>query len=289
MSTNDLTPTPDGSETQPLPYNIPPSEPWHVIQSALHQPARTASIPIASRLTPPSSQHGGSDMEEIDVVSHFSTSQTRSGDQTSAHTSTLPTTFTSTHPQSSTRSQPSQAFLSELETERQIRRLASTTADPEPRDGRPGPRAHVDDEQHLRVLEGRILARQRIAARELEEPFIPRIPFTFATEGSGVAVQATPAGSRPARQRMTQIARNMMDRNGNWTAGEASRRAIGRSPVRDANGLGGEAVAIDRGVGSAGLGWSVDGRQLYVGTEKGIFEYAINLMDRKTFPALDMR
>jgi hypothetical protein len=27
----------------------------------------------------------------------------------------------------------------------------------------------------------------------------------------------------------------------------------------------------------------------YVGTEEGIFEYAINLADRKVFPALDLR
>ena len=34
MSTNDLTPM-RGSNSQPLPYNIPTSDPWHVIQSAL--------------------------------------------------------------------------------------------------------------------------------------------------------------------------------------------------------------------------------------------------------------
>jgi hypothetical protein len=35
MSTNDLTPTRGGSRAQPLPYNIPTSDPWHVIQSAM--------------------------------------------------------------------------------------------------------------------------------------------------------------------------------------------------------------------------------------------------------------
>lgn len=27
----------------------------------------------------------------------------------------------------------------------------------------------------------------------------------------------------------------------------------------------------------------------YIGTEEGIFEYAVNLTDRKVFPALDLR
>src|ERR1700722_14905631 len=35
ISTNDLTPTAGGSQTQPLPYKIPLSDPWHVIENAL--------------------------------------------------------------------------------------------------------------------------------------------------------------------------------------------------------------------------------------------------------------
>lgn len=35
MSTNDLTPSASRSDTQPRPYGIPPSDPWHVIQAAL--------------------------------------------------------------------------------------------------------------------------------------------------------------------------------------------------------------------------------------------------------------
>ncbi|MCJ1397554.1 hypothetical protein MMC11_000748 [Xylographa trunciseda] len=42
-------------------------------------------------------------------------------------------------------------------------------------------------------------------------------------------------------------------------------------------------------VGTMGIGWSVDGRSLYVGTEEGILEFSINLNDRKTFPALAFR
>lgn len=35
MSTNDLTPTAGSTSDQPLPYNIPPSDPWHVIEASL--------------------------------------------------------------------------------------------------------------------------------------------------------------------------------------------------------------------------------------------------------------
>lgn len=35
MSTNDLTPASGASSSQPLPYNIPPSDPWHVIEANL--------------------------------------------------------------------------------------------------------------------------------------------------------------------------------------------------------------------------------------------------------------
>lgn len=35
MSTNDLTPSSGTNSSQPLPYNIPPSDPWHVIEASL--------------------------------------------------------------------------------------------------------------------------------------------------------------------------------------------------------------------------------------------------------------
>ncbi|KAL2834287.1 hypothetical protein BDW59DRAFT_137651 [Aspergillus cavernicola] len=40
---------------------------------------------------------------------------------------------------------------------------------------------------------------------------------------------------------------------------------------------------------SAGLGWGADGRTLYIATVTGIFEYQINIMDRKTFPVITYR
>ncbi|KAL4944758.1 hypothetical protein BDV06DRAFT_232558 [Aspergillus oleicola] len=40
---------------------------------------------------------------------------------------------------------------------------------------------------------------------------------------------------------------------------------------------------------SAGLGFGADGRTLYIATVTGIFEYQINVMDRKTFPVITYR
>ncbi|KAL5343916.1 hypothetical protein BJX70DRAFT_352105 [Aspergillus crustosus] len=40
---------------------------------------------------------------------------------------------------------------------------------------------------------------------------------------------------------------------------------------------------------SAGLGFAADGRTLYIATVSGIFEYQINIMDRKTFPVINYR
>ncbi|ODH50625.1 hypothetical protein GX48_03307 [Paracoccidioides brasiliensis] len=40
----------------------------------------------------------------------------------------------------------------------------------------------------------------------------------------------------------------------------------------------------ERGVGTAGIGWGEDGRMLYIGTVQGIFQFELNVQDRKTFP-----
>jgi len=45
----------------------------------------------------------------------------------------------------------------------------------------------------------------------------------------------------------------------------------------------------DDGVGTMGIGWSGDGRNLYVGTEEGILEYAVNIQERKTFPGIALQ
>jgi Uncharacterised protein domain (DUF2415) len=271
MSTNDLTPTTRGSDAQPLPYNIPPSDPWHVIQSALDSSARTISLPVAtsSRLTPPSSHHDGSDIADVNAAIHRPP-ESRSTERVSAQTSTLPTTPNPNEPRPQTRFQVNPNLLrraippSELEAERQVRRLISNPVESESRDGRSRPRPHAVNESHLRILEARNLARLRLVARELEQPSppLPVIPRTSATQRSELVGRATPADLRFARHRLMQSAHNDMDQNGNWVAGEALERLLGRSGVEDIVGQGEGSVAREIGVGTAGVGWSVDGRQL---------------------------
>ncbi|EED18499.1 conserved hypothetical protein [Talaromyces stipitatus ATCC 10500] len=40
---------------------------------------------------------------------------------------------------------------------------------------------------------------------------------------------------------------------------------------------------------TAGVGWGADGRALYIGTVEGIFEFQINVQDRKSFPVFSCR
>ncbi|RAH67495.1 uncharacterized protein BO66DRAFT_393721 [Aspergillus aculeatinus CBS 121060] len=41
--------------------------------------------------------------------------------------------------------------------------------------------------------------------------------------------------------------------------------------------------------GTAGIGWGADGRTLYIATVDGIFEFLVNMTDRKTFPVINYR
>lgn len=272
ISTNDLTLRAGESDFHPLPYSIPPSDPWHVIQLALDTAAQTTSLAIASnsRLTPPISHHDGNNMADGDAPTYLPQSESRLTDRTSAQTSTLPTIPNHSQSQTPLRFQPTANLLrravplSELETERQIRRLASTTADIDPRDGHARLGPHADDERHLRILEARILARQRLAARELEQsstppPAMSRTPITQRSELTG---RPPPADARYVRRMTMQTGRNVTDQNGNWMAGEALERLLGRSSIGDANGLGGGTVASEVGVGTAGVAWSFNGENL---------------------------
>ena len=45
----------------------------------------------------------------------------------------------------------------------------------------------------------------------------------------------------------------------------------------------------EAGVRTAGLVSSPDGKTLWAGCETGIFEFTFNLMERRTFPAIEMR
>jgi len=100
---------------------------------------------------------------------------------------------------------------------------------------------------------------------------------------------------RLARLMMMSSNRHATDQNGNWVAGEALERLIAaRGAGADADGLGGRSRAAmdlirEMGLGTTGVAWSPDGRHLYAGTEQGVFQYAVNMADRKTFPTFAFR
>lgn len=48
-------------------------------------------------------------------------------------------------------------------------------------------------------------------------------------------------------------------------------------------------ILREAGLGTAGLGWTSDGTKLFVGSERGIFEFAVNLLDRMQSPDLEFR
>ncbi|PLN81373.1 WD40-repeat-containing domain protein [Aspergillus taichungensis] len=63
-----------------------------------------------------------------------------------------------------------------------------------------------------------------------------------------------------------------------------------RSAVNEVSGRGLGALHRDQDSGStAGLGWGADGRTLYVATVDGVFEFQVNIRDRKTFPTITYR
>ncbi|PGH33238.1 hypothetical protein GX50_03916 [[Emmonsia] crescens] len=62
-----------------------------------------------------------------------------------------------------------------------------------------------------------------------------------------------------------------------------------RTTLGDDGGYGSTSRERERGVGTAGIGWGDDGRTLYIGTVQGIFQFELNVQDRKTFPGFSCR
>jgi len=60
------------------------------------------------------------------------------------------------------------------------------------------------------------------------------------------------------------------------------------SELEDLRAMGGD-TGSEYGLAIMGMGWSEDGRRLYVGTEKGIFEFELVAERRRQFPAVKPR
>lgn len=248
MSTNDLTPTAGGSQSQPLPYNIPPSDPWHVIQSALEsarssdaRPSDVSETGATGTTTAPSQRD--------------TTHRLTLGNPAGTQSTVIPTAIRPIDPD--VRRYMDEALLQARETlhiDRRTNAARYTLGD-----------SSRDIERHQRILEARAQARQRVAA---------------ANAGAGSSGSGRPSRTerrtelgrpsdsdmRLARLMMISSSRQATDQNGNWVAGQALERLVAaRSAGADADGLGGGAarqMALEMGLGTTGVAWSPDGRHL---------------------------
>jgi hypothetical protein len=134
----------------------------------------------------------------------------------------------------------------EVEEHGQLRNWNGTTDVSDPRSTRARTLARADYERYRRIIEDQMRS-------HLQAPSDP----TEAAER-----RAELGELRLARQMIMHNARNMVDGNGNWVANEALERLLDRPSQGSADGLGGNATAREIGVGTAGIGWSIDGGQL---------------------------
>lgn len=430
-STNDdLTPTTRGSDARPRPYNIPMSDPWHVIQSALERardsdggdrPATLAQVEAAleaerrlgnqlerqladerqlsAHLRPQletrerllqsqqeqldAAREDGTSPEpslerlrqrelaseqqsserrsqELETEIRLGTNRTRrleterarllnaaatvpepssgggNSHETSAQTSTLPTTRSEEHSESLAATlQRHETFrrqrLAHIEDlERQVRRAESRVAlassdiqalENAIQRGANSDRARGHSEARVQAVndataesnvrsDGASSPRVRATARRAE---LAAINSGHPSTGrpSELAGRIPVADMQLARMMfLTGVSGNRaMDANGNWMPTSGWHRVLAGSSSATPGSLTASVVDVVRemGPGTAGIGFSPDGRYLYVppdvlcctleltlflryaGSEEGIFEFKVNLRDRMTFPAFEMR
>ena len=259
MSTNDLTPSARDS-SQPLPYDIPPSDPWSVIQSTLA--AARATSPSRRTLPP----------------------LTASTSANTGSSSALPTTntgLTSTERHNDRDRQRASLHRRQLLTrtaeleaarQRRIEALASIPSldQPSSTTATTPPQPLTDIERHQRILRHRAETRERVAAANAASA----ARATANAARSGLAERVSNMDDRLARRMLLAGSRmSFLDANGNWMAGEATLTRSGDALAgAEADGLGGNgsysnlsgmmALEREKGVGTAGIGWSVDGRSL---------------------------
>ena len=255
MSTNDLTPTAGGSQTQPVPYNIPPSDPWHVIQNALESARASDNSPAPGSSTSLARLESALATERrlsLSAISrNMSPPSAPTSAQTSGQTSALPTTIRPIDPD--VRRYMDEALQQARDTLHIDRRATVRSAVGE------GAR---DIERHQRILEARAQARQRVAAANA----VANGGRSSRTEQRSDLGRPSASDLRLARLMMISGNRHATDQNGNWVAGEALERLVAaRGSGADADGLGGSTArefVREVGLGTAGVAWSPDGRHL---------------------------
>ena len=230
----------------------------------------TATLRTATPDATPLNHHEplGADISGRDPSTDSSVNQ-----QTSARTSALPTTYradlSTGLPSSGTQniiSRDNQP-LSEAE---QVRQQVIGEAELAAVDGQT-PSLVTNDDHHgrLPIPQSRNQERRAPGIFDNQPPpsrTLPSLRRIQNIQRSELTAGATVTELRFLRQIMAfQSARsNSLDGNGNWTAGETLARVRAHSSSRSLMRTIEHDIATGIGVGTAGLGWSQDGRQLYV-------------------------
>lgn len=285
MSTNDLTPQAGGSTTQPLPYDIPPSDPWSNIQNALES-ARAADNDMATlRHLNDTIDSGISTLQQHPYSWHPPEHPSRRLVATSAETSALPTTSVRSPDFDATqqvlnaiqRQEAEQrrlgaeqrqhnARLENLERQfhRESRAAASAAREIEAIENA-GLRG-ANGDRHARIVEARAQARARLAAAANSRAESAAASSSSAARDENRLNVERYLATRTQdenRMRMLYRARQAIDQNGNWvppTTTTPFQRlgALGALGRRNES----EELQRERGLGSTGVGWSADGLTL---------------------------
>jgi hypothetical protein len=177
MSTNDLTATVGGSSSQPLPYDIPPSNPWHVIQTALDT-ARAADNSAPTSPNTIARLEAALAAERRLSLTSNSRPETPALRSNSAQTSALPTTSTTRPVTRDPRRYMDDALQRAISTRESMRdsireseRDLASLRRQTPRDSTDTPpttlstsHSRAEIVHHQRILDARAQARQRGAA-----------------------------------------------------------------------------------------------------------------------------
>ncbi|KAF2271495.1 uncharacterized protein EI97DRAFT_453649 [Westerdykella ornata] len=134
---------------------------------------------------------------------------------------------------------------------------------------------------HLRRLEAQMVSSTDEAWRTIEEALARTVRGGDSTGRSAAAAAADVRTERRVRQltQMRERLRSVRQADEPFESFlQVSYRAGTRSSHDPANGL-----------RTAGLAMSQDGRTLYCGTTEGIFEFPINVQERRSFPAVKPR
>ena len=264
-STTESLVAPNASNVQPRPRPSDLSDSWDNVASTLENSAQlSSSLPASSAAPNPDNNHN-------DEVGRTLVGIVPVGQTSAATSNTLPPILNPAVSRSIPYSQitrgPSrrETHTSDLETERQLHRVGPENIEVESNPDRRSVMSQLDydnafrlllEQSHRRLRHER-QAQDRISGRQSS------LASTSVGQRPEYTGRATQAELRLAHQMMMRHRpRFATDRNGNWLGDESLEQRSGRPSLGEGDGLGGSSHTSEVGVGTTGVGWSPDGRQL---------------------------